>query len=92
MGEKDRDYDAIIKGCQEFKKAVEAVRAAAGLLSKEVATAEATLKDRVAKKNIDDIKTLSEVILKTTDVGEERIRELEKKMKAEKARFEELER
>lgn len=92
MSKKDRDYDTIIKGCQEFEKAVEAARAAAGLLSKEAAAAEATLKDRVAKKNIDSIKNLSEVILKTTAVGEERIRELERKMKAEKGRFEDLER
>jgi hypothetical protein len=91
MAKKHRDYDTIIKGCEDFAKAVEAARAAAGLLSKEAGAAEATLKDRVAKKNIDAIKELSEVILKTTAAGEERVQELERKMKAEKARFEELE-
>lgn len=91
MGKKSRDYDTIIKGCEDFATAVEAARGAAGLLSKEASAAEATLKDRVAKKNIDAIKELSEVILKTTAVGEDRVRELERKMKAEKARFEELE-
>lgn len=92
MANKDRDYDTIIRGCQEFEKAVDAARAAAGLLSKEASAAEATLKDRVAKKNIDAIKELSETILRTTAVGEERVRELENKMKSEKARFEDLER
>lgn len=92
MAKKDRDYDTIIRGCQDFAEAVRAARAAAGLLAKEVAAAEATLKDRVAKKNIDAIQDLSETILKTTATGEERVRELELKMKAEKARFEALER
>lgn len=92
MAKKDRDYDAIVKGCQEFADAVKATRAAAQLLSKEAAAAEATLKDRVAKKNIDAIKDLSETVLKTTASGEERVLELERKMKAEKARFEALER
>lgn len=92
MANKDRDYDTIIKGCQDFANAVQAARAAAGLLSKEATAAKATLKDRVAKKNIDAIKDLSETILKTTATGEERVRELEQKMKAEKARFEDLER
>ena len=92
MANKDRDYDTIIRGCQEFAKAVDDARAAGGLLSKEASAAEATLKDRVAKKNIDAIKRLSETILRTTAVGEERVRELENKMKSEKARFENLER
>ena len=92
MAKKDRDYDTIIKGCQDFAKAVEAARAAAGLLEKEAAVAEATLKDDVAKKNINAIKELGEIILKTTATGEERVLELERKMKAEKARFEDLER
>lgn len=92
MAKKDRDYDTIIRGCQDFAEAVRAARAAAGLLAKEAAVAETTLKDRVAKKNIDAIKDLSETILKTTATGEERVRELELKMKAEKARFEALER
>ena len=92
MAKKDRDYDVIIKGCQEFASAVEALRAAANLLSKQTGVAEATLKDRVAAKNINAIKELSTTILKTTATGEERVRELEQKMTAEKARFEELER
>ena len=90
MATKDRDYDTIIKGCQEFRKAVQDARGTAQLLSKETAVAEATLKDRVAKKNIDAIKNLSETILKATTVSEERILELERKMKKDKDRFEEL--
>lgn len=92
MARKDRNYETIIRGCQAFATAVEEARAAAVLLKKEADTAEATLKDRVAKKNIDTIRELSEVILKTTATGEERVRELERRMKAEKARFEEMER
>lgn len=92
MGRKDRDYDTIIKGCQDFAEAVEQARGLAGLLGREASSAEATLKDRVAKKNIDAIKELGETVLRTTSTGVERVRELERKMKSEKARFEELER
>ena len=92
MAKKDRDYETILRGCQEFAAAVQEARAAAELLKKEADAAEATLKDRVAKKNIDAIRELSDVILKTTATGEERVRELERKTKAEKARFEELQR
>ena len=92
MARKDRNYDEIIKGCQEFAEAVNAARSAAVLLGKEATAAESTLKDRVAKKNISAINELSETILRKTAVGLERIRELEQKMRKEKARFEELER
>lgn len=92
MAKKDRDYDTIIKGCDCFREAVEEARKAAALLSKETTVAEATLKDRVAKKNIDAIRELCDTVLKTTAAGEERVRELGERMKSEKSRFEELER
>ena len=87
-----RYYDPIIRGCDSFQTAVEDARKAAALLSKETTIAEATLKDRVAKKNIDAIRELCDTVLRTTASGEERVRELGERMKAEKARFEDLER
>ncbi len=92
MAKKDRDYEVILKACKEFADAVESTRRSAELLQKEADVAEATLKDDVSKKNIEAIKELAETILKTTAQGEERVRELERKMKSEKNRLEEMER
>ena len=92
MKKKDRHYESIIKGCNSFEAALEEARKAAELLNRETSVAEATLKDRVAKKNIDAIRELCDTVLKTTAAGEERVRELGERMKSEKSRFEELER
>jgi hypothetical protein len=91
-GRKDRNYDEILKGCKDFAEAVAGARARAALLGREASVAESTLKDRVATKNINAIKELGETILRVTSQGEERVRELEQKVKTEKSRFEELER
>lgn len=90
MSKKDQDFDVILRGCQEFAEAVANTRRASTLLKREAEVAQGSLKDDVAKKNIGKIVELAEVIDKATAVGEERVRELERKKKAEKDRFEEL--
>lgn len=88
MPKKDRDYDAILKGCKSFSDAIKDLQSCAKMLDAEADASEATLKDDVAKKNIDSIKNLAETILKVTKTGEERVRELERKMQREKDQFE----
>lgn len=92
MAKKDRDYDTILKGCKEFADAVKAIRECAKTLDSGADIAQNTLKDSVSKKNIDAVKELSAIILKQTQQGEERVRELEQKVRSEKSRYEELER
>ena len=87
---RDRDFDTIIKQCQQFAKAVEATREAAKLLKKEAAVAAATLKDDVSQKNIAKVDNLSETILKKTATGLERVRELEKKTRDAKEHYDHL--
>lgn len=89
---KDRDFDAILKGCDEFAQAVASTRRASALLKREAEVAQGSLKDEVAKKNIDKIMNLAEVIEKTTASGEERVRELERKTKRDKSDYDELDR
>ena len=92
MGKRDRDYDTILKGCKEFADAVASTRLGADYLEKEAQVAAGTLKDSVSQKNIAKITELVEVIRKTTAQGEERVRELERRMKSEKSAYEEMER
>lgn len=90
MSKKDQDFDVILKGCKEFAEAVANTRRASALLKREAEVAQGSLKDDVAKKNIGKIMNLAEVIDKTTAAGEERVRELERKKKQEKDRFDEM--
>ena len=87
MAEKIRNYDDILKGCKPFADAVEQIRRHAKMLNHEAEAASSYLKDEVAKKNIDTIKDLAETILRVTDKGEERIRELERRMQKEKKEY-----
>lgn len=87
---KERSYEEILKGCKTFSDAVEQIRAHAKMLNTEAEAASSVLKDEVAKKNIDSIKELSETILRVTAQGEERVRELERRMQKEKDDFESL--
>jgi hypothetical protein len=90
MAKKDRDYDEIIRGCDNMIKAIETLKTAAKALHMGASSAEATLKDKVGKKDINNVQSLAEVITKVTATGEERVLELERQMKKEKDYFERL--
>ena len=90
MPRKDREYDSILKGCKAFSDAIKDLRSCAKMLDTEADAAESTLKDEVAKKNIDSIKNLAATIEKVTKQGEERVRELERKIQKEKDDFESM--
>lgn len=88
--EKVRRYDEILKGCKSFADAVAQIRAHAKMLNTEADAASSVLKDEVAQKNIESIRELAETILRVTTQGEERVRELERRMKKEIDDFESL--
>lgn len=92
MARRDRDYETILKGCKEFADAVASINRSADLLEKEAQVAEGTLKDSVSQKNIAKITELVNVIRKTTAQGEERVRELERRIKSEKDRYDGMDR
>lgn len=88
MAKRERDFSAIIKGCQSFEKATENARNAAKLLLREAGVARGTLKDSYSSKNISAIENLAVIILQTTAKGEERIRTVEEKAKKDRDFFE----
>lgn len=92
MALKDREYETILKGCKEFQDAVTVTKRGADLLAKEAQVAQGTLKDSVSQKNIEKINELVDTIRKVTAQGEERIRELEQRIKKEKDDYDELDR
>lgn len=90
MAKKIKEYDDILKGCKAFADAVAQIRTHAKMLNTEAEAASSCLKDEVAKKNIDSIRDLAETILRVTAQGEERVRELERKIQKEKDDFESM--
>lgn len=92
MARKERNYDTILKNLEGMKKAIENLDTNAKRLKVEAEAAESVLKDRVGKKDTDMIKSVADTIIKAVKPGVERIRELERKIKSDKSRFEELER
>ena len=93
MGSKKaRDYDAILKVLGNIEKEMENLSKCGRKLGADASTAEAVLRDRVAKKNINAVKSLGETISKIAATGEERVRELIRSIERDKADFESLER
>lgn len=90
MAKKDRDYDTIINGCTEMEQEISDLQKAAKALHTGADSAEATLKDRVGKKDIDSVQKLADTISKVTASGLERVQELKRKVIQEKQEFDEL--
>ncbi len=91
-GKKDRDYDAILKELKEMEKNLEALKTDAKRLDIVADSSGATLNDKVAEKDLKQMKALAESIRKAAAQGEERIRELIRTVTVEKREFEELSR
>lgn len=89
-GKKDREYDTILKELQSIDTMLDELLKDAKYLTVSASAAESTLQDRVGKKNIEAIKGLANDIYRSVSVGQERIRELENRTKADQGRFEEL--
>lgn len=85
-----KDYDAILAGLKVIREEIESMRERATRLDKESQAAESVLKDDVAKKNIAGMRKISTAIFKATADGLDRVRELEKKVQAEKNEWEHL--
>ncbi len=92
MGSKKiRDYDGILKILKGIEKEMENLNKSGKKLGSDASTAEGVLRDRVAKKNIDAVKSMGETISKLAATGEERIRELIRAVEADQREFEDLE-
>lgn len=89
-GKKDRDYDSILAGCRSFTEAVTGVRRTAMLLEKEISAAESVLTDSVSRKNMASLRGMADLIGKASAMAAARVRDLEKHVSQDKARFEEL--
>lgn len=81
MPRRERDFQTIMKGSQNFAKAVESARAAAKLLLQEANVARSALQDNYSSKNISAIENLAMVVIQSTAAGEERIRTIEERAK-----------
>lgn len=92
MGKKERDYDTILSGLQSIRITLADLNDNAKRLHTEAVVAESELKDRVGKKDIQIIQDLSQTIQKAVNQGEFRVLELERNIRNQKSRFEELER
>lgn len=92
MARKERHYDEILRGLRQIEEILENLNKDAKMLDKEADTAVAELKDRVGKRDVDEVKRLAETVRKSVQPGEERIRELIRKIQKEKDDFEDLER
>jgi predicted transcriptional regulator len=83
MAKKDRDYDEIIQNLDEMSREIETLKIAARALKVGADSAEATLKWRIDRKDINNVQSLAEVIMKVTATAEESVREMERKMRWE---------
>ena len=93
MGSKKaRDHYSILKVLKSIESEMENLSKNGKKLGTDASTAESVLKDRVAKKNINAVKSLGATISKIAATGEERVRELVRSIEQDKADFESLER
>ena len=93
MGSKKaRDYDTIIKVLQDIEKEMDNLSNNGKKLRTQAQAAESALRDRVAKKNIDNVVSLGDNISKLAANGDQQIKELIRAIKQDKAAFEELDR
>lgn len=87
---KDRDFDQIIKGCENIEKTLEQMSLLGKSLCSGAEDAAVSLQDEVAKKHIERVRRLGEYVQKAVKLGDQRVRELEKKTRKDKSCYEEL--
>ncbi len=92
MANKNRDYAPIKAGLNKMSSTISETRTNGQRLMTETESAEATLRDHVAKKDIDQLKEMATTIMKVAQEGEERIRERLHEIEREEREFEELDR
>jgi hypothetical protein len=90
MATKDRDYEAIIKGCDNLMSALELLEAAGKALSTCAASAEATLKDKVGKKDVEGAIEIATAISDGIKGAKESVSELKSELQKESNEFDEL--
>lgn len=90
MAKKDRDYDEILKNLRKMSEVMDQMSGNGRKLKAEAGAAESVLKDRVGTKDTQVIHETADHIMMVTKKGEERIRELERKIQREKDAFESL--
>lgn len=72
------DFEAAKAIAKKIREELAVLRSNGKKLKTEAEAAEATLKDKIAKKNIDGLKSVAEKIEKAASTGEEREREIER--------------
>ena len=90
MAKKNRDYDQILKDLKQMRNIIQMINQNGKKLDVEADAAGPMLKDRVGKKDCAEIKEVAQTIIKVTNSGDNEIGELEREIKREKQKFEEL--
>lgn len=90
MAIKDRDYDAIISGCDKLISALEVLEAAGKALSACASSAEASLRDEVGEKDVQGAYEIAGAISKGVNGAVSSVRELKTSMQRENTAFQEL--
>ncbi len=90
MAIKDRDYDAIIRGCDKLISALEVLESAGKALSACASSAEASLKDEVGQKDVQGANEIAEAISKGVNRAVSVAEGLKTSMQKEDREFQEL--
>ena len=90
MPKKNRDYDQILKDLKQMRDIIQMINQNGKRLDVEADAAGQMLKERVGKKDCAAIKEVAQTIIKVTNNGDNEIGELEREIKREKQKFEEL--
>ncbi|MDO4324729.1 MAG: hypothetical protein Q4E24_01625 [bacterium] len=88
---KDVDYDIVIPALKRIEEAISGIEAKGKELEGKADDAEATLRDNIGKKDAQRVRELAQAIVKATDTGKERIRELIRSYEIERDIAERLE-
>ncbi len=91
MAKVDIDFDGALAGYAELQQALNDLRGDVKNLGTDAENAGMYLQDDVSKKYLQQIKELVKQMEKILSGGEERVRELERLTKQDKARCHELE-
>lgn len=92
MPGKDRDYDDILKFCEEFKQYTEDCLENVSRIENCNIAAESALRDDIGKRNTQKVEEFCEKMREVLNEGEELVRVLERKYKEEADCAEELRR